>query len=229
MANQKKWKARFQQLMEYKRVHGNCNVPRHYKANKQLGGWVSKQRTKEETMSEERRKRLNSIGFVWKVQNIDISDLWKVRFQQLVDYKQVHRDCNVPQRYKPNPQLGTWVNTQRRTKEETMIEEKQKILDSIGFVWRLTAGRPKQQRQVRPLTVEGPKKKKIKLDDEAAQEDKDFGHEAWDSYFKQLCEFVKTYKHCNVPLNSIQSWDDGQRSSDNCTSGSKLERKPDPT
>ena len=94
-----------------------------------------------------------------------------------------------------------------------MSEERRKRLDSIGFVWRLTAGQTKQQRQVRPLAVEGPKKKKIKLDDEAAQEDKGSGHEAWDSYFKQFCEFVKTYKHCNVPLqhSELGRWTEEQR------------------
>ena len=110
-----------------------------------------------------------------------------------------------------------------------MSENKRNQLDSIGFFWRLTAARPKQQRQVRPSTVEGPKKKKIKLDDEAAQKDKGSGHEAWDSYFEQLRDFVRN-TNTAMYLHSIQSWDDEQRSSVNCTtSGSKLERKPDPT
>ena len=61
--------------------------------------------------------------------------------------------------------------------------------------------------------MERPKKKKIKLDDEASQEDMGSGHEAWDSYFEQLCEFVKTYKHCNVPLqhSELGRWAEEQR------------------
>ena len=211
-AYDQQWKARFQELVEYKRVHGNCIVPREYKENPQLGMWVSTQRKKNETMREERRKRLDSIGFVWKLRATPISFPWEVRFKQLVEYKRVHGNCNVPQPYKEKPALGTWVDTQR-SRKETMIENRRNQLNSIGFVWRLTAGRPKQQRQVRPSSVEGPKKKKIKLDDEAAQEDKNFGHEAWDSYFEQLCEFVKTYKHCNVPLqhSALGRWAEEQR------------------
>ena len=150
------WEVRFQELVDYKQVYGNCNVPIIYNANPQLGNWVRKQRTNKETMSEERRKKLNSIGFTWKVH---ISVDWEIRFKQLVDYKRVHGDCSVQQYYKENPQLGTWVMKQR-TKKETMSENRRNQLNSIGFAWRLQAGRPKQQPRVRPSTVEDPKKKK---------------------------------------------------------------------
>ena len=206
------WEVRFQQLVEYKRVYGNCNVPQHYQPNPQLRTWVMNQRTRKETMSENKRNQLNSIGFVWKFRATPIYVDWGVLFQQLVEYKRVHSNCNVWTHDKANKQLGRWVSNQR-TNKETMSENKRNQLDSIGFVWRLTAARPKQQRQVRPSTVERPKKKKIKLDDEASQEDMGSGHEAWDSYFEQLCEFVKTYKHCNIPLQHSEfgRWAEEQR------------------
>ena len=133
------WEVGFWQLVDYKQVHGDCNVPKRYKANPQLGSWVGTQRRKEETVSEEKRKRLDSIGFIWKLRATPVSVDWKVRFKQLEEYKRVHGNCNVPQRYQPNPQLGTWVNNQR-TKEETTSENKRNQLNSIGFVWGLKAG-----------------------------------------------------------------------------------------
>ena len=84
------WEVRFQELVDYKRVHGHCNVPRDYKANPHLGTWIGLQRRTKQTMSEERRKRLNSIGFTWKFRKAYISVPWEVRFRQLVDYKRVH-------------------------------------------------------------------------------------------------------------------------------------------
>lgn len=42
--NRPEWDQRFQQLLEYKAVHGDCKVPQHYKENKALGKWVAKQR-----------------------------------------------------------------------------------------------------------------------------------------------------------------------------------------
>ena len=48
----------------------------------------------------------------------------------------------VPQRYQANPQLGTWVHTQRRqyklmseNKKSSMTKEEADALDSIGFFW----------------------------------------------------------------------------------------------
>ena len=192
------WEVRFQELVDYKRVYGNCNVPSRYKENRQLGKWVDKQRIsyKKDKMSVEIRNKLVSIGFVWRLTEHAIVD-WEVRFQQLVEYKRVHGKCNVPREYNANPQLGNWVSTQR-TKKETMSEKRRKRLDSIGFVWRLKRGRPKQQPRVRPSTVEDPKKKKARLNEGAAQEGTGFGQKSWDSYFEQLCDFVRIYKHCNA-------------------------------
>ena len=101
-----------------------------------------------------------------------------------------------------------------------MSENKRNQLNSIGFVWRLTAADRISNDKLAP-TVEDPKKKKLKLNEEAAQGDTVFGQQAWDSYFEQLCEFVRNIQALQRPMHSIQSWDDGQRSSDNCTSGSK--------
>ena len=36
------------------------------------------------------------LGRFGKLHSVD----WEVRFQQLVEYKRVHGDCNVPQEYK---------------------------------------------------------------------------------------------------------------------------------
>jgi hypothetical protein len=61
---------------------------------------------------------------------------WSLRFQQLVEYKQTHGDYKVPQKYSVNPQLGNWVNAQRRNKRTgTLAVQRQDLLDSIGFEW----------------------------------------------------------------------------------------------
>ena len=94
-----------------------------------------------------------------------------------------------------------------------MSENRRNQLDSIGFVWRLKTGRPKQQPRVRPSTVEDPKKKKARLDEEAAQEDTVYGQQGWDSYFEQLRDFVRKYNHCNVPAQhpELGRWAKEQR------------------
>jgi hypothetical protein len=68
------WHRNFKQLCRYKAEYGHCAVPISY-ANRQLAWWVSRQRQeykkfiegKASCMSEERRKLLEDIGFVWSI------------------------------------------------------------------------------------------------------------------------------------------------------------------
>jgi len=68
------WNRRFNELQEYVRIYGDCNVPTSYEENKSLGRWVSDQRShynkllrgKKSPLSMERRLALESIGFQWK-------------------------------------------------------------------------------------------------------------------------------------------------------------------
>ena len=47
--------------------------------------------------------------------------------------------CKVPDRYKPDRPLGTWVKKQRLANAcHQLKEERKKLLDDIGFVWRIT-------------------------------------------------------------------------------------------
>ncbi|EJK74982.1 hypothetical protein THAOC_03310 [Thalassiosira oceanica] len=54
-------------MLEYKRVHGHCEVPQK---EGMLGMWVANQRKakKSDSLSQDRVDRLNSTGFTWKVQ-----------------------------------------------------------------------------------------------------------------------------------------------------------------
>jgi len=75
LRNRVGWDLRFQELIEYQQKHGHCMVPQHYKANKALGKWVSKQREqyrlflqgKASIMKQEKINKLNTLGFCWGV------------------------------------------------------------------------------------------------------------------------------------------------------------------
>jgi len=87
---------------------------------------------------------------------------WNFRYGQLIEYKEKHGHCNVPQLYEPNKKLGTWVHYQRlgmwvghqRTqyrllqqgKQSSMTEERIDKLEEIGFVWDVTHLRGDQSR-----------------------------------------------------------------------------------
>jgi len=61
-----------------------------------------------------------------------------------MEYKNEYGNCNVPNRYEPNKQLGPWVHTQRQQyrllqqgKKSHMTDERIAKLEKIGFQWRL--------------------------------------------------------------------------------------------
>jgi hypothetical protein len=93
-------------------------------------------------LSEEREAKLNSIGFVWNIRRCHARQFsvkqvdWNVRFRELLAYKLAAGDCDVPQNFGPNPQLGRWVRTQRLAKKNlTLTKERWEKLKSTGFVW----------------------------------------------------------------------------------------------
>jgi hypothetical protein len=63
------WEEKFDALKEYKKSHGHCNVPSTWPKNKPLAIWVGHQRQcyRNNKLSKARIKRLEDIGFVWKL------------------------------------------------------------------------------------------------------------------------------------------------------------------
>ena len=109
----------------------------------QLGSWVSNQRTayKNKSITKEHLDRLNYIGFAWvgKAPWINTAT-WEEIYQQLVAYKKEHKNTKVPQSYKEDPKLGTWVSKQRTAyNTEKTTEERKLVLTSLCFLWDLKA------------------------------------------------------------------------------------------
>mmetsp|Transcript_20467 Transcript_20467/g.29184 ORF Transcript_20467/g.29184 Transcript_20467/m.29184 type:complete len:846 (+) Transcript_20467:121-2658(+) len=144
------WEDRLEELIEYKKKYGDCLVPNKFAENPQLGTWVNKQRThykwmlegRPNSMTVERARSLEEIGFVWSKR--DLVD-WYSRLEELKMYKQQKGDCNVPHKYSPNPQLGTWVMHQRAQyrklregKPSPMTEERVQALEEVGFTWSIS-------------------------------------------------------------------------------------------
>jgi Helicase associated domain/Type I restriction enzyme HindI endonuclease subunit-like, C-terminal len=84
-------------------------------------------------MSDERRQRLDAIGFVWDV----LASAWEEGFAALMTFKAGEGHCNVPQRHVEGTfKLGTWVNNQRRrgdvmTARESLTEDELAIFDLL--------------------------------------------------------------------------------------------------
>ena len=77
-SKESRWNDRFQELTRFKNKYGHCIVPTKFKPNPSLGCWVSTQRVHHKRMkvgrhtslTEEKIKKLNSIGFIWDASDI---------------------------------------------------------------------------------------------------------------------------------------------------------------
>jgi hypothetical protein len=68
------WEDLLSELADYRKIHGNCNVPQSYCENAKLSKWVATQRSnyrlqvkgKESQMILHRVQALESLGFEWE-------------------------------------------------------------------------------------------------------------------------------------------------------------------
>lgn len=124
------WEANYNELAAYKEQHGDCLVAPSYGP---LGSWVTWQR-------QSRKKNrlsllvqielLNDLEFCWD----PLIARWKVKYLELVAYKEQHGDCLVPGVNCCGP-LGNWVySMQRRQNARSAILPFQfDLLDELEF------------------------------------------------------------------------------------------------
>jgi hypothetical protein len=74
-------------------------------------------------------------------------DKWYLRYRELLEYKQEHGNCNVPQKYSKNKSLGSWVNKQRDLAKRFMAgkhcfltREMMQCLEDADFTWAKAKG-----------------------------------------------------------------------------------------
>jgi hypothetical protein len=129
------WEKGVECLQSFVEERKHCRVPTDYTAPNgfRLGAWIRGQRQSRDTLSAERRGRLDKLGFVWNPYEAD----WEVGFRHLKTYKEREGDCRVPSAHKENGfRLGQWVAVQRGNKD-IMPALRRQSLDELGFVWKL--------------------------------------------------------------------------------------------
>jgi superfamily II DNA or RNA helicase len=145
------WEDRFQELVEFKAKHRHCDVPVVYPENSKLGSFTKNMRAtrKEGTLSAEKFAKLDAIGFAWvserkaippqmrEAMQEPVTASWKKSYDELVAYQKAHGNCDVPVKWKENPQLGGWAAAQRSLRKSGKLHsERERMLNEIGFDWR---------------------------------------------------------------------------------------------
>ena len=128
------WEAGYSALKKYKETKGDCQVPNGYVTEDgyRIGRWVQTQREKQSKLSEDRRRRLDELRFVWDA----LTEKWEAGYSALKKYKEANGDCLVPNGYvtEDGYRIGRWVGKQRE-KQSKLSEDRRRRLDELGFVW----------------------------------------------------------------------------------------------
>ena len=175
-----RWEEMFRSLVDYRKTHGDCNVPRAWPENPRLGVWVHTLRKQKRLgelpanriqrlnrrvaeLTTQQIQRLDALAFEWN----PYTSAWEKMFKALVDFKTANGNCDVPQSWQGSSQLWTWVSQQRRHYYNgSLSQAKARRLEQLGLVWKPT-------------------------------------EERWEKYFAALVEYKDTFGNCNVP----QDWE----------------------
>jgi len=131
-----RWEQGFTALCKFRAREGHCCPSRyHIERSFNLGSWVTTQRYFKDQLSKERKRRLDSIGFVWNWPDYR----WERNFAALLKFKRRKGHCRVPTTSDGNLELGYWVSTQRR-RRKVLSAERRARLNKIGFMWNAPKG-----------------------------------------------------------------------------------------
>ncbi len=183
------WDEMFVALVEFKRQHGHCKVPRQYEAVRALGRWVNSQRVAKlkGTLNASQIDQLNAVGFVWNV----IAETWDKMFAELNRYKRIHGDCNVPTDRPKYKKLAFWITQQR-------------------LMWQELQGGQRRARNHTLLRIKRLEEIGIEFGAIKSHE------ERWGENFAALQQYKAQHGDCNVPAKSeehaiLAGWVQGQR------------------
>lgn len=129
-----RWNFMFDKLLKFKKEFNHTNVPRSY-IDKQLATWVHTQRKYRNSLLQDRKERLLSIGFEFEIAKSRNDKEWKDMFSKLLDFKNTFGHVNVSSRYE-DKKLANWVNSQRKAYKAGKLDNfRYENLISVGFIF----------------------------------------------------------------------------------------------
>lgn len=130
--NDNLWNRMFNKLLDFKEEFKHVNVPRSYK-DKELATWVHTQRKYKDTMPQERKEKLISVGFEFELAKKRNEEEWNEMLNKLLNFKAKFNHVNVSSRYE-DKKLANWVNSQRKSyKAGKLSDIRYSKLLEIGF------------------------------------------------------------------------------------------------
>lgn len=171
----------FEELREYKRKHGHCNVHTQSKETIRLSKWVIKQRChykqlkdgKSSHMNAERMIKLTDLGFVFVPKGKNPS--WDDRIAECRKFYTEHKNIRFP---KSEQAMRSWISRVRgeyrlfkENKPCNITQEKIDTLNEMGIVWETGF-------------ASGPMR---------------YPRKSWDERFEDMLSFIRVNGHSVVP------------------------------
>ncbi|MEI6089446.1 MAG: helicase associated domain-containing protein [bacterium] len=193
------WNKMYDELLEFKRINGHCNVSRYDEEYEQLGNWVFTQRHTRESKSPIRTKKLDEIGFDWGVKR----NKWDEMYERLRNYYKEHGTSlvkiDLTKKYMEDKDrwLRRWANKQiLHYKSGSLTLDKIRMLEKLDFDFE-------------------PKKT--------------YHKNQWERQFVKLLPYKNIYGDYNVPIDweddpVFGNWVERQRSEKNNLSEWKIAR-----
>ena len=128
------WDEMFLKLQGFIDKFGHCNVSPKSKAHLGLASWVRALRLRRDTVSPDRIKVLDSIGFDWA----HAETHWDEMYKLLILYKEKNGHCDVSLADTEDKSLRAWVSTQR-ARRARLSTRRYDQLKELGFNWSFTA------------------------------------------------------------------------------------------
>lgn len=172
-----KWDVSYRAAIEYKKEHGDLNVPISYITDDgvRLGRWIQYQReTIRTTMSDEHREKLERIGMEWEQ-----SDSWNQKFMKVKAYYEEHGDVNIPANYVSD---GVWI---ARWLSEQIARMNGKVTGRSSGARRLT---DEQTEKLKSLGI---------------RENTSRNDLAWEENYAGAKEFFEKNGHLSVPKSYL--------------------------
>ncbi len=185
-AQHEAWNRMLGALRAFRRAHGHVNVPRGWKGEPSLAGWLASQRflRKKGELLPERERRLAELDAAWSRHAPALrptaktapvrsrARAWDQAVAVLEAYVRRHGHCAVPSRWSEDPTLARWVVKQRLLRKRGLLSP-QRIdrLTRLGFEWSGEARRAGARRRL------------------------------WEESLAALAEFRRVHGHTDIPAD----------------------------
>ncbi|MDP3333992.1 MAG: helicase associated domain-containing protein, partial [Methylococcaceae bacterium] len=133
---EEQWNEGFEYLKKYVEKYGHSKVPSQFKDNDfNLGMWVSTQRKRKDKTDLEKQQQLESLPqWSWDI----LEDQWNEAFNWLKKYTEEEGHARVTKGLEYNNfNLGTWVSSQRYTKDNLDLEKIKKLESLPKWSWNI--------------------------------------------------------------------------------------------